>query len=178
VLAIVMTGLAVVALASSADQGSWNGVAAGALGRSAAEVTTVSKVIDGDTIMVAGGRSIRLIGVDAPTPAQCYGPEASNHLKELLPGGAGIRLEYDLQRLDTAGRTLAYVYRAEDGLFVNVAQADGGFSREAFAPPNLTHVADLAIAVTEAETEGRGLWGACAGTSSTVAPSTSVKRSF
>src|SRR2546423_13767882 len=62
---------------------------------------TVARVIDGDTIVVriAGhDENVRLLGIDAPethkpdTPVECFGPEASDRLKALLPTGAAVRL--------------------------------------------------------------------------------------
>lgn len=176
VLAIVMTGLAVVALASSADQGGWSRPTSGGqtgLGRSSAsggeETATVAQVTSGDTILITGGRAIRLIGVEAPAvaaegkPAECFGPEALARLSELLPPGTPVRLAYDASRLDPTGQTVAYVYRAKDGLFVNLSLLQGGFVRESISPPNLARVADLAIAGVDAESGRKGLWGTCGG---------------
>ena len=57
---------------------------------------TVVGVSDGDTITVQFGdgarERVRLIGIDTPEsvdprrPVQCFGPEASQHTKELLEG--------------------------------------------------------------------------------------------
>ena len=82
---------------------------------------TVTRVIDGDTIVVAlGGHDerVRLIGIDTPEtvspvkPVQCYGKQASNHTKALLPPGTAVRLVRDVEARDVYGRLLAYVYRA------------------------------------------------------------------
>jgi micrococcal nuclease len=70
---------------------------------------------------------VRLIGVDTPEVAifgrdpQCFGPEASGWTKDALQPGTRVRLEYDLNRTDRYGRTLAYVYRLSDGLNLQVA---------------------------------------------------------
>ena len=56
---------------------------------------TVTKVIDGDTIVVRiGGQEehVRLLGIDTPethkpdSPVECFGPEAASRLDALLPG--------------------------------------------------------------------------------------------
>ncbi len=141
------------------------------------EDTTVSRIIDGDTVEVAGGRSVRLIGIDTPetvdprTPQQCFGAEATAHTKELLPVGTAIRLAYDVERLDRFGRTLAYVYRLTDGLFVNVAIARDGFARQLTVPPNIAHAEEFTRAVSEARASSRGLWTACP-PPTTAAPTT------
>ncbi len=85
--------------------------------------TSIVRVVDGDTVVATvGGRSdrVRLIGVDTPEtvspskPVQCYGPQASTHLKELLPKGTAVRLVTDVETHDVYGRLLAYVYRQRD----------------------------------------------------------------
>jgi micrococcal nuclease len=144
--------------------------------------TTVSRITDGDTIVVGGDVRVRLIGMDTPetqdprTSVQCFGPEASRHTAELLPPGTAVRLVYDVDRTDRYGRTLAYVYRLSDGLFVNVALVRDGYARIATYPPNVAHVEEIRAAETEAREAGRGLWGGCpaGGTVSTTATTAAV----
>ena len=78
----------------------------------------VTHVTDGDTIGVGRGwryEKVRLIGVDTPEtvhpnkPVEYFGKEASAFTKQLCEGKT-VRLEYDWQRKDKYGRTLAYVY--------------------------------------------------------------------
>ncbi len=133
------------------------------------EDTTVDKVIDGDTIVVAGGARVRLIGVDTPEtkhprkPVQCFGLEASNHTGQLLAPGAGVRLVHDVERKDRYGRVLAYVYRSSDGLFVNAALVRDGYAQVATFPPNVAHTEEFVALQREARHAGRGLWSACSG---------------
>jgi len=144
-----------------------------AQGIPAGEDTTVSRVIDGDTIEVAGGTRIRFIGIDAPETASaqaCFGLEATTETRRMLPANQRVRLVYDVGRLDTFGRTLAYVYSLPDGRFVNLALAQAGFAVQATFPPNVAHVEDFRAAVAGARTAGRGLWAACPMTATT--PST------
>ena len=133
---------------------------------------TISKVVDGDTIEVrVGGRTekVRLLGIDTPEtkdprkPVQCFGEEASRHTAELLPEGTPVRLVRDVEERDRYDRLLAYVYRASDGLFVNLELARGGYADLLTYPPNVAHTAELSAAVAEARREQRGLWGACGG---------------
>jgi micrococcal nuclease len=127
----------------------------------------VKRVVDGDTIVVhVGGRDerVRLIGIDTPEtvdprkPVQCFGKEASDHTKALLPAGTAVRLERDAEARDRYGRLLAYVYRASDGLFVNLELARDGYAQLLTIPPNVTYVDQLRAAVAAARHEGRGLW--------------------
>ena len=143
--------------------------------------TTIVRVVDGDTIVVAladtSGKheKVRLIGIDTPetkkpnTPIECYGPEASARLHDLLPAGAAITLERDAEERDVYGRLLAYVHRA-DGLFVNEAMVTEGFAATLSIAPNVAHRDQLRADVDAARANRRGLWGACAGPHATAPP--------
>jgi micrococcal nuclease len=133
---------------------------------------TVSRVIDGDTIVVdLGGRQerVRLIGIDTPEtvspvkPVQCYGKQASNHTKALLPRGTAVRLVRDVDGRDVYGRLLAYVYRRADGLFVNLELAADGYASLLTYPPNVAHVDQFRAAVAAARRRDLGLWRTCGG---------------
>jgi endonuclease YncB( thermonuclease family) len=144
----------------------------------AGDDATVTRVIDGDSFAIEGGTGIRLIGVNAPEVEldECYSDEATQALGRLLPAGTRVRIAYDQERLDRFGRTLAYVYRLSDGLFVNLTLASDGFAREMATAPNLSHADDFREATTEARMGNRGLWAACA-TSTTSSSTTSTTRS-
>ena len=62
---------------------------------------------------------------------------------------------------DRYGRLLAYLYRVEDGTFVNLALAQEGFAQTLTIPPNVAYADRFAAAVAEARSARRGLWGAC-----------------
>jgi micrococcal nuclease len=130
------------------------------------------RVVDGDTLIAAFGTAeerIRLIGIDTPetkkpdTPVECFGTEASAHLHELLPEGAALRLERDIEERDRYGRMLAYVYRADDGLFINEALVAQGYAAAATIPPNVAHRDEFATAARRARLAGAGLWSRCGG---------------
>ena len=117
-----------------------------------------------------GGRTekVRLLGIDTPEtkdprkPVQCFGKEASARTADLLPPGTEVRLVRDVEERDRYDRLLAYVYR-DDGLFVNLDLARGGYADLLTYPPNVAHTAELQEAVAEARREQRGLWQACGG---------------
>lgn len=72
------------------------------------EQGTVLYVIDGDTVDVSlDGEKVRvrMIGINTPE-----GDEASKYVKGLLPEGTRVYLEYDEERTDRYGRTLAYLW--------------------------------------------------------------------
>jgi micrococcal nuclease len=126
----------------------------------------VERVVDGDTIVLAGGARVRYIGVDTPesvkpgTPVQCYA-KAASHFNERLVEGQRVRLRYDAERQDRYGRTLAYVYRQRDGLFVNAELVRRGYATTLTIPPNVAHADDFRQLSREARRAGRGLWSAC-----------------
>ncbi len=76
----------------------------------------VTRVLDGDTIALDNGETVRLIGVDAPEthhpeiPVQRFGEEATEFMKRLAEGFE-CTLEYEPDNLrDKYGRLLAYVF--------------------------------------------------------------------
>lgn len=126
-------------------------------------------VIDGDSLELDDGTKVRLIGIDAPDveTLACYSNEATAHLRQMIEGSPGLHLVYDTVRTDKFGRTLAYVYRLPDGLFVNVTMAKEGYAR-AQPSANTTHDTEINSAADEAHATDRGLWGACPATTSTT----------
>jgi len=137
---------------------------------------TVKYVVDGDTIDVlldvGDGpieERIRLIGIDTPEtvrpdfPVECFGPEASAFVQELLPIGTPIRVERDVVARDDFGRLLGYVYRTDDGLFVNETIVRQGYATPLSIEPNTTFEQVMVDAARAAESDDLGLWQACAG---------------
>ena len=133
---------------------------------------TLVRVIDGDTIVASIGghdEKIRLIGIDTPetvkpnTPVQCFGPQASAFTKSLLPPGTALHLERDAEGRDDYGRLLAYVYRADDGLFINLSIVQQGDARLLTFPTNTVHAPEFIAAARTAEQADLGLWMACGG---------------
>ena len=129
--------------------------------------TTVERVVDGDTMVIGGGQHVRLIGVDTPEtkdprrPVQCFGREAAAFLSSLLPEGTGVRLVGDVEQQDQYDRTLAYVYRLPDGLFVNAELVRNGYAQVLTISPNVAHADEFVALAAEARAAGRGLWSAC-----------------
>jgi micrococcal nuclease len=126
----------------------------------------VTRVIDGDTIVVESVGTVRLIGIDTPetvdpqSPVQCFGPEASAFTRETATGKR-VRLDYDVDRTDRFGRTLAYVYLADD-TFLNADIVRRGFGR-AYTLFPFRYIDEFRAIEREAREARRGLWGACAG---------------
>ncbi len=139
------------------------------IGSHAVVEATVTRVVDGDTVKVrAAGHddTVRYIGVDTPetkkpgTPIQCFGKAASAFNQRLVQG-RGVTLRTDAEPRDRYGRLLAYVYRRDDGLFVNASLVRRGFATTLTIAPNLGHAGELAGLEREARRGDVGLWRAC-----------------
>lgn len=126
----------------------------------------IKKFVDGDTFWVDDdtekGIKIRLIGVNTPEtvhprkPVEYYGKEASNYVKETLKGKK-VRLEFDIERKDRYGRTLAYVF-LRDGTFLNAELIENGFGQVMTVPPNIKYSEKFIKLEREARRNNRGLW--------------------
>ncbi|HEV7849041.1 MAG TPA: thermonuclease family protein [Mycetocola sp.] len=139
----------------------------------AAESAAVVRVVDGDTLVVnrgEGDERVRLVGVDTPetvapnAPVECFGPEASAYVTDLLTG-ATVSLDSDPSQGDTDrhGRLLRYVWVPGDGGTWNSVEAlliRGGFA-EPYRDPH-SRKAEFDALGAEAQVADRGLWGACA----------------
>lgn len=133
---------------------------------------TVLSVTDGDTVVLdIGGieEPVRLIGIDTPEksgglrPAECYGDEASQHVRGLLPVGTEVYLERDVEARDRYDRLLGYLYRANDSLFVNASLVEDGYAAAYRFEPNIHHSELFEAAQHSARSLGLGLWGECGG---------------
>jgi len=95
---------------------------AGEADEPAASEATVTRVVDGDTIVVRLGTGreerVRYIGIDTPERGGACAQEATDANARLVEGER-IRLVRDTSERDRYGRLLAYVYRDRDDLFVN-----------------------------------------------------------
>ena len=131
----------------------------------AAAAQMVERVVDGDTIVVRGVGRVRLIGVDTPEtvapgrPVEFFGREASAFTKRLLEGRS-VRLEYDRERTDRYGRTLAYVHLA-DGTFANAEIIRRGYGH-AYTRFPFRYLDRFRQLEREARSAERGLWNPAA----------------
>ena len=119
-------------------------------------------MIDGDTLILAGGRRVRLLGIDAPEmerdgrPAQFLAHKAKAYLAQLTRGKK-VRLEYGPLRYDHYGRVLAHVFLADNTL-VEAALLRQGLAHVYLHPPNLGYRGVLLAAQKEAMEARRGVW--------------------
>jgi micrococcal nuclease len=131
-------------------------------GKPASPSGTVTRVVDGDTIVVEGVGKVRLIGVDTPEtvhprkPVKVMGREAAAATKRLGLGKT-VRLETDVQTHDRYGRFLAYVW-LPDGTMLNAELVRLGYARVSTYPPNVKYQDRFVALERDAREAERGLW--------------------
>ncbi len=135
----------------------------GADGGASGERVRVDHAIDGDTLVTADGRTVRVIGIDTPEThhpdmdgPQPFGPEAAVRMSALVDGRT-VRLERDAVDIDDYGRLLRHV--RVDGRLVAATLVAEGLAHVLVIPPNVGHEAELRTAEAAARAARRGLWG-------------------
>ncbi|MFC1967150.1 thermonuclease family protein [Chloroflexota bacterium] len=124
----------------------------------APETAKVTRVIDGDTIVISSGQKVRYIGIDAPEvrpEPEPHGMEAWNINRDLVEGKE-VRLERDVSDTDEYGRLLRYVYVGE--LMVNGEMVRRGLAEAKSYPPDDTNQEYLERLEGVAREMGRGMW--------------------
>ena len=131
-----------------------------------ADKAHVVRVIDGDTLVVDFQNenvTVRLLNVDTPEtkdpnkPVECLGPEATDFLEDALPAGSKVKLDFDVERTDRYGRTLAAVYDSQDRL-INAEVARQGFGIPVTYGKNAKFRPPVDAAYEEARDRGAGLF--------------------
>lgn len=122
------------------------------------DTARVTRVIDGDTITIEGGYSVRYIGIDTPEvypQVEAFGIEAWQANRKLVEGKE-VRLERDVTEKDRYGRLLRYVY--VDNIFVNAELVRLGLAQSKAYPPDTRYQDFLEEMEAEAREAGRGMW--------------------
>jgi micrococcal nuclease len=125
----------------------------------------VLRTIDGDTVEIQySGKPtvVRFTGVDTPETVhpqkavEVFGKEASEFTHNLLLGEE-VYLRFDTDKTDKYGRMLAYLYRAPDGLFVNLEIVRQGYGH-AYTQFPFKHMELFRYYEQRAREAGKGLW--------------------
>lgn len=94
-------------------------------GEIAGEYRTVTRVIDGDTVVVSGGDHVRLLGMDTDERGYpCY-KAAKERLEELVLNKE-VYLESDVEDKDQYGRLLRHIIL--DGKNINLKMVEEGLA--------------------------------------------------
>jgi micrococcal nuclease len=123
----------------------------------------VDRTIDGDTIELESGETVRYLMIDTPESTggatDCFGENAHVFNDDLVVGKE-VTLEYDVECEDRFGRLLAYV--SVGGVEVNTRLVERGYACVLHIPPNGDDRVDEFQALEDAaKADLRGMWGAC-----------------
>jgi len=124
----------------------------------------VKYVHDGDTLHLASGEKIRLIGINTPElgrdgrPAEPLAYAARDRLREIIKQtGHSVGLRFDRDRKDRYGRTLAHLYDAR-GHSLSAQLLKDGLANLLAVPPNLDGLRCYARQESHARAQRHGIW--------------------
>ena len=112
-------------------------------------------VIDGDTIRLEDGVTVRLIGIDAPELSQPGGEMSRQYLAQLIQGKR-ITLDTGYEDRDKYNRLLRFVYI--DNLCINEEMIRQGYAEARYLSPDDPLRGYYIQLEIEAETAKAGLW--------------------
>ena len=141
----------------------------------------VAEVIDPETILLADGQRLKLLGIKSPLsrykksrqverdeygfvieppvdPATPLEERAVDFTKELLEGKK-VRIEFDYNKRNDDGAKAGYVFLLDSGKLANAEIVRYGFAELKIRPPNVKYADELREAYQEARKERRGLQG-------------------
>jgi micrococcal nuclease len=127
----------------------------------------ITSIIDGDTIKLSNGKSVRLLQIDTPELRgdECYAKEAQQALAKLINRKGKVRFTTDpkLDQVDAYGRLLRYIFVGK--VNINLRMIEIGAASPYFYRSELGIYSDqLLKAAEKAKSENLGLWSTCPGT--------------
>lgn len=136
-----------------------------------ATLSHIAYVHDGDTLYLQpdGTTSrddqikVRLIGLDTPEVGEfgeCFGTEARDYLRTMLPAGSAVWIIADAEPFDEYGRALLYLWTTDDRS-VNLDLVERGYATALSIAPSNKYWKQFAAAESAAYTANAGLWGSC-----------------
>lgn len=121
--------------------------------------------IDGDTAKfnIKGKlTTVRFLAINAPEiakedkPAEPYGNASSEFTCDILKNAKEIKLEYEKEKMDKHGRTLAWVF--VDNKLLNAEIARAGFAKVAYLYDKYKYTEQVKHAEKEAKLKKLNLW--------------------
>jgi micrococcal nuclease len=89
------------------------------------EKIIVTKIVDGDTIIIQGGETVRLLGIDTPERGDDYYSDAKNFLENRILFKE-VYLETDIEDRDVYKRLLRWIWL--DNSLINLEQIQNGYA--------------------------------------------------
>ena len=126
----------------------------------------VRRIVDGDTVKIqyeGKSTSVQLIGVNAPEtvhpdkPAEPYGEEATDFLRELLIDES-VYVRFEEHERDQYDRLIRYVYRTSDDMFINLEIIREGYGRVDTRHQPFKHEELFMAYQSRAKDIQKGLW--------------------
>ncbi len=135
------------------------------------EEVKVNRVVDGDTVVLEDGRTIRLLNVDTPetkkpgVAVMCYGPEASSYTTKMLENRI-ILIKPDKEDKDRYGRSLRFIFFVgEDTSAIansfNAKLIKEGYAKSSTVKPNNTYQNYFETLERQTKQLKVGAWGEC-----------------
>ena len=120
----------------------------------------VTRVIDGDTIVIDTGDHVRYIGMNTPEleTSQCYATEASEINKNLVLGKT-VKLVKDVSETDKYERLLRIVYIGDQ--MIDDELVKDGSAKVMTVPPDVEYKDEFLQSQEYAKENKLGLWGKC-----------------
>lgn len=133
-------------------------------GSSSGASVQVVRVSDGDTLKLQDGRSVRVLGINAPEithgkkAGQPLGRESRAAAQVFIDRAQGqVRLGYEREQRDHYGRLLAHVYD-DRGRSLAAEQLRTGMAMQVGVPPNIAQAQCLAAVEQVARNKKLGIW--------------------
>lgn len=127
-------------------------------------LVAVAKVQDGDTLKLTDGRSVRVLGINAPEitvgqkRGQPLGRESLASARQFVARTGGeVRLGFDAEKRDHYGRWLAHVYD-KSGRSLAAEQIRSGMAFQISVPPNRNQEACLSAIESNVRKTPAGVW--------------------
>ncbi len=127
------------------------------------EQVRIKYVHDGDTVLLADGRKLRIIGINTPElgrdkqPAEPLAEQARDELRHLLGKTAQVRLRYGIEKTDRYGRQLAHLF-LDNGQNISEWLLQQGLAISLTVPPNIWQAECYQQAEQQARRQQKGLW--------------------
>lgn len=128
------------------------------------ETVKVAHVYDGDTIKLADGRKLRIIGINTPERGrdgekdQPFYHEAKNHLQQIIEkNNSHLKIVVGKDKRDRYKRLLAHVFTLQ-GENITASMLKKGMGFSIAIPPNVNFNTCYQNAESEAKKKNLGIW--------------------
>jgi micrococcal nuclease len=116
---------------------------------------TLTRIIDGDTIVISTGEHVRFVGMNAPEHDTQYGPGATAHLHQLIDGKS-LQLQRDVSDKDKYGRILRFVWVGSEN--VDLQMVKDGWAKQLLIEPDNEYADQIKTLQQQAEAAHLGIW--------------------